>query len=63
MTCHTFGTLAIERASILQVKAWMGRADVETTMRYLHHESRCDEARLLEDAFAVPGPDALGARA
>jgi len=59
---HTFGTLAIERASILQVKAWMGHADVQTTMRYLHHKSRRDEARLLEEAFAVAGPDALTAR-
>lgn len=49
---HTFGTLAIQRASILQVKAWMGHADVQTTMRYLHHKSRADEATLLEEAFA-----------
>lgn len=48
---HTFGTLAIRRASILQVKAWMGHADVQTTMRYLHHKSRADEADLLEEAF------------
>ena len=57
---HTFGTLAIERASILQVKAWMGHSAVQTTMRYLHHKSRRDEAKLLEEAFAVPGPNALG---
>ncbi len=66
---HTFGTLAIQRASILQVKAWMGHADVQTTMRYLHHKSRADEATLLEGAFAtstppkkarVPGDSRLG---
>jgi len=60
---HTFGTLAIERASILQVKAWMGHADVQTTMRYLHHKSRRDEARLLEEAFAPPDAGTLGSRA
>jgi integrase len=49
---HTFGSLAINRASIVQVKAWMGHADIDTTMRYLHHKSRADEARLLADAFA-----------
>src|SRR5687768_6919319 len=48
---HTFGSLAIKRASIVQVQAWMGHADVETTMRYLHHKSRADDARLLADAF------------
>ena len=30
----------------------MGHADIDTTMRYLHHKSRADEARLLADAFA-----------
>ena len=49
---HTFGSLAINRASIVQVKAWMGHADIDTTMRYLRHKSRADEARLLADAFA-----------
>lgn len=50
---HTFGTLAIDKASILQVKAWMGHSDVQTTMRYLHHKSRADDAALLEGAFAT----------
>jgi integrase len=30
---HTFGSLAINRASIVQVQAWMGHADIQTTMR------------------------------
>jgi integrase len=29
---HTFGSLAINRASIVQVQAWMGHADAKTTM-------------------------------
>jgi integrase len=51
---HTFGSLAINRGSIVQVQAWMEHADVDTTMRYLHHKSRRDDAKLLTTAFAVP---------
>jgi integrase len=48
---HTFGSLAINVASIVQVQAWMGHADIQTTMRYLHHKSRADDAKLLSAAF------------
>ncbi len=48
---HTFGSLAINVASIVQVQAWMGHADIKTTMRYLHHKSRADDAQLLSLAF------------
>jgi integrase len=48
---HTFGSLAINVASIVQVQAWMWDADIKTTMRYLHHKSRADDARLLSAAF------------
>ena len=51
---HTFGSLAINVASIVQVQAWMGHADIKTTMRYLHHKSRADDARLLSAAFEPP---------
>ncbi|MGH2865061.1 MAG: tyrosine-type recombinase/integrase, partial [Solirubrobacteraceae bacterium] len=51
---HTFGSLAINVASIVQVQAWMGHADIKTTMRYLHHKSREDDARLLSAAFLRP---------
>ena len=30
---YTFGTLAITRADIVEVQAWMGHADVKTTVR------------------------------
>jgi integrase len=49
---HTFGSLAIGRASLVQVQAWMGHADVKTTMRYLHHKSHANDAELLDGAFA-----------
>jgi integrase len=48
---HTFGSLSINVASIFQVQAWMGHANISTTMRYLHHKSRADDAELLSKAF------------
>ena len=53
---HCFGSLAINRASLVDVQAWMGHADITTTMRYLHYKSRADEAKLLADAFRVEQP-------
>jgi integrase len=53
---HTFGTIAIEQASIVQVQAWMGHADVQTTMKYLHHRSKAGDARLLSAAFEPTKP-------
>jgi integrase len=49
---HTFGTLAVRKAEIPAVQAWMGHAHVGTTMRYIHHRDRGDEAKLLAEAFA-----------
>lgn len=50
---HTFGSLAINRASIVQVQGWMGHADVDTTSRYLHHKSRADDAQLLAGTLSI----------
>jgi integrase len=52
---HTFGTLAINRADPVSVQHWMGHANLQTTMRYLHFRQRQDEADLLSDAFAENG--------
>ena len=49
---HTFGTLAVKRAEIPAVQAWMGHSHIGTTMRYIHHRDRGDEAKLLAEAFA-----------
>ena len=57
---HTFGSLAINYASIVPVRAWLGHADVDTTMRYLDDKSRADDARLLSDAFRADGDAADG---
>lgn len=48
---HTFGSIAINQATIVQVQAWMGHADIETTMKYMHHRSRAGDAQLLSAAF------------
>lgn len=51
---HTFGTIAVAGgAQMLQVQAWMGHSNIATTMRYLHHVPRHDDAALLTRAFAV----------
>jgi hypothetical protein len=55
---HTFGTRIIAKADIRRVQEWMGHADVQTTMRYLHYAPRADDARLVAEAFqidTVPG--------
>jgi integrase len=50
---HTFGTLAVRRAEVPAVQAWMGHSDIQTTMRYVHHRDRGGEAKLLAEAFAL----------
>ena len=56
---HTFGTLAVRRAEVPAVQVWMGHANIQTTMRYIHYRDRGAEARLLAEAFRVePLPDA-----
>jgi integrase len=37
---HTFGTRMIAKADIRGVQEWMGHADVQTTMKYLHYVAR-----------------------
>ena len=58
---HTFGSLAVSRADIVEVQAWMGHADIQTTMRYLHYRDRGQAAQRLSDAFRIDTP-APGAR-
>ena len=51
---HTFGTRMIAKADIRRVQEWMGHADVQTTMHYLHYAPREEDARLVAEAFAMP---------
>ena len=48
---HYFGSMAVNRASLVQVQAWMGHAHIQTTARYLHAKSQADDAALLAGAF------------
>jgi integrase len=53
---HTFGTRMIALADIRRVQEWMGHADIQTTMKYLHYAPRAEDARLVAEAFALPTP-------
>jgi integrase len=54
---HTFGTRMIAKADIRRVQEWMGHADIQTTMRYLHYAPREEDAELVAEAFKIEGPD------
>ena len=53
---HTFGTRMIAKADIRRVREWMGHADIQTTMRYLHFAPRDEDAALVAEAFAIVPP-------
>jgi integrase len=62
---HTFGTRMIAKADIRRVQEWMGHADIQTTMRYLHYAPRSEDAALVAEAFRLEGapapqPDVFG---
>jgi integrase len=40
-------------ADIRRVQEWMGHADVQTTMRYLHSAPRHDDAAIIGRAFGA----------
>jgi integrase len=50
---HTFGTRMIAKADIRRVQEWMGHADIQTTMRYLHYAPHAEDAALVAEAFRV----------
>jgi integrase len=52
---HTFGTRMIAKADIRKVQEWMGHADIQTTMRYLHYAPHAEDAALVAEAFRVEG--------
>ena len=51
-----FGTRMIAKADIRRVQEWMGHADIQTTMKYLHYAPRAEDARLVAEAFALQDP-------
>ena len=56
---HYFGSMAVNRASLVQVQSWMGHSEIQTTARYLHAKSQADDAALLAGAFAPSTPDSM----
>ena len=48
---QTFGTLAVRVFPLTDVKAYMGHADVQTTMLYVHHVPQHDAADKLSAAL------------
>lgn len=49
---HYFGSMAVNRASLVQVQSWMGHSHIQTTARYLRAKSQADDAEVLARAFA-----------
>jgi integrase len=58
---HTFGTRMIREGDIRRVQEWMGHADIQTTMTYLHYESRKEDVQLVARAFASPAIESIPA--
>jgi integrase len=48
---HTFGTLAVQAAPISDVQAWMGHAQIQTTMIYVHYVPQHGAAEKLTRLF------------
>lgn len=55
---HSYGTaLARRGASVVNIQAFMGHADLSTTMIYLHYAPHDDDAQIVDDAFGDIAPD------
>lgn len=54
---HTFGTLAVDVWSVPKVQTFMGHANIQTTMIYVHAQSKSDDAARLSAHLA----EAMGA--
>ena len=52
----------IAKADIRRVQEWMGHADIQTTMRYLHYAPHAEDAQLIAEAFHVEGLDGGASR-
>jgi integrase len=53
---HTFGTrCAAAGVPLRTLQAWMGHADIKTTMVYTHYAPGANEAELVNDAFGAEG--------
>src|SRR5439155_11281461 len=59
---HTFGTLAVQAFPLSDVKAYMGHADIATTMLYVHHVPLVDAADRLTRVVAAAEGGEVDAR-
>jgi integrase len=50
---HHFGSVAVNSASLVQVRDWLGHADLRTTSRYLHSKSHVNDADTLGKGFSA----------
>jgi integrase len=50
---HTFGTLAVQKFPLSDVQAMMGHANVQTTMIYVHHVPKHDDADRLSGLISA----------
>ena len=50
----------IAKADIRRVQEWMGHADIQTTMKYLHYAPREEDAALVAQAFGASPVTRLG---
>ena len=50
---HTFGTLAVEVWPLHDVQGYMGHADIQTTMIYVHHQPKAAAAGQLSQLVAA----------
>jgi len=61
---HSLGTLAVQAFPLSDVQAYLGHADVQTTMIYVHHVPKVDAAERLSAlvrAETAPAMQAVGA--
>ena len=59
---HTFGTLAVEAWPLHDVQAYMGHADIQTTMIYVHHQPKAAAADQLSSVVSRAFGDTVGTR-
>ncbi len=57
---HSFGTLAVQVWPVPEVQGYMGHADIQTTMKYVHHQPRTDAAGELTDLIEKSTNAAVG---
>lgn len=60
---HSFGTRAVQAFPLSDVKAYMGHADISTTMIYVHHVPQADAAAKLGALAAERTPEVAPLRA